>query len=180
MGAIKLRKAKQADEGAIGALHVDSWHQTYRGIVPDQMLAELSVEARIRMWSDVLGDPKGDTAVFVAEDGDHLVGFGSCGRQRNGALADAGFGGEIGAIYVLRSHQNRGTGRLLITALAQALSGLGHEAASLWVLRENAPARAFYEALGGVIIGEKKDTLPGAVLEEVAYGWRDLPRLMHR
>ena len=64
-----------------------------------------------------------------------------------------------------------------MAAMAQTLSGLGHTAASLWVLRENAPARAFYEGLGGEIVGEKTDEQPNASLVEVAYGWRDLSRL---
>jgi ribosomal protein S18 acetylase RimI-like enzyme len=106
-----------------------------------------------------------------------IVGFGACGRQRDERLAASGYGGEIGALYILRAHQHRGIGRALMAALARALAELGHDAASLWVLRENAPARAFYEALGGEIVGEKSDASPGGTLVELAYGWRDLSRL---
>lgn len=180
MNAIRLRRAAPADAAALGALHVASWHETYAGILPDEMLADLSVEARSAMWGKVLHDPAafGDTAVFLAEDGNRMIGFGSCGRQRDTTLADAGFSGEIGAIYVLRSHQNRGTGRAILAAMSGFLSALGHEAASLWVLRENGPARTFYEALGGEIIGEKTDEQAEATLIEVAYGWRDLSSLV--
>lgn len=180
MDAIKLREAKSADAAEIGSLHVASWHETYAGIVPADMLAGLSIDTRTAMWSKFLGDPDafGGTSAFVADDGGRIVGFGSCGRQRDERLADAGFSGEIGAIYVLRSHQHRGLGRSIMAVMSRALSGLGHTAASLWVLRENAPARTFYECLGGVIIGEKRDEQPDATLVEVAYGWRDLSRLV--
>lgn len=180
VNAIKLREAIQTDAAAIGSLHVASWHQTYTGIIPDDMLAGLSVEAQTAMWSKILSDPAafGGTAVFVAEDGGRIVGFGSCGQQRDQTLADAGFGGEVGAMYVLRSHQNRGVGRLIMAAMSQFLSGLGHKAASLWVLRENTRARTFYEGLGGEIVGEKREEQPEATLIEVAYGWRDLSRLV--
>jgi len=177
VAAIKLREANRADASIIGALHVASWRETYEGILPDETLAGLSVEARTAMWSTVLGDPDEGTYVLVAEEGGNVVGFGSCGRQRDEALADAGFSGEIGTVYVLRSSQNRGAGRLLMAAMAEAMSSRGHMAASLWVLRENARARAFYEYLGGEMIGEKKDEQPEATLVEVAYGWRDLSRL---
>jgi ribosomal protein S18 acetylase RimI-like enzyme len=178
--AIKLRQATRADAAAIGALHVASWHETYTGLIPGEMLAGLSVEMRTAMWRRILGDPDafGGAVVFVAEDGGRVIGFGSCGRQRDTILVDAGFGGEIGAIYVLRSNQNRGAGRSIMAMMAKSLSGLGHEAASLWVLRENAPARNFYEGLGGEIVGEKTDERPEATLVEVAYGWRDLSRLV--
>jgi GNAT superfamily N-acetyltransferase len=178
VSAIGLRQATRADAAAIGSLHVASWRETYAGILPNEMLADLSVETRTAMWSEILGDPdaRRDTAVIVAEDNGRLIGFGACGRQRDEALADAGYDGEIGAVYIFRSHQKRGAGRSIMAALSRALSGMGHEAASLWVIRENAPARAFYEALGGEIVGEKREEWPGGTFVELAYGWHDLSR----
>jgi ribosomal protein S18 acetylase RimI-like enzyme len=180
VNAIRLREATQADAAALGILHVASWHETYTGLIPDEMLAGLSVEARTAMWSQILNDPAaaGCAAVFVAEDGDLMVGFGACGEQRDKTLANAGFGGEIGAIYVLRSHQNRGLGRSIMAAMFEFLSGQGRSAASLWVLRENSSARRFYEGLGGEVIGERADEQAEATLIEVAYGWRDLSGLV--
>lgn len=180
MGAITLREASPADAAAIGALHVASWRETYAGLLPAALLAGLSVDARSVMWGRIIAEPEafGGAAVIVAEADGALIGFGSCGGQRDAALAAAGYGGEIGAVYVLSAHQHQGTGRALIAALAQALSALGHEGASLWVLRENAPARLFYERLGGEIVGEKQEEAqPGLTLVELAYGWRDLSRL---
>lgn len=176
---VTLRKAIQADAKAIGALHVASWHETYTGIIPGETLAGLSVDARTAMWREILGAPDafGCAAVVVAEDDGQLVGFGSCGQQRDDALIHKGFSGEFGAIYVLRSHQGRGIGRSIIAVMSNALSAGGHTAASLWVLRRNAPARAFYEKLGGIVVGEKTDERPDATLVEDAYGWHDLSSL---
>jgi GNAT superfamily N-acetyltransferase len=176
MTAVKLRKATQADAATLGALHVASWHETYAGIIPDQMLAGLSVETRTAMWSKILGAPDefGCAAVFAAEDDGCVIGFGSCGQQRDEALTDAGFSGEFGAIYVLRSHQGRGVGRLIMAAMSKELTAAGHTAACLWVLRANHPAQGFYGKLGGIIVGEKIDQRPDAILIEDAYGWRDL------
>ena len=177
---IKLRAAIQSDASAIGALHVGAGRETYPGILPDEMLAELSVATRAMMWSNVLGDLEAFNAasVVVAKEGGDLVGFGSCARQRNRALAEKGFSGEIGAIYVLRSHQHQGIGRALMSALCRQLLAAGHIAVSLWVLRENIPARAFYDGLGGEIIGEKMDEPPDGTLVELAYGWSDLSGLI--
>jgi hypothetical protein len=47
------------------------------------------------------------------------------------------------------------------------------ESLIVWVLKEN-PHRDFYRRLGGVLIGEKKIELGGAVLAEVAYEWSDI------
>ena len=92
MAAVPLRKATYADAAALGALHVISWQETYTGLVPDEMLAGLSVDARTAMWSKILDAPDdfGCAAVFIADDNKRVVGFGSCGRQRDNALIDKG------------------------------------------------------------------------------------------
>lgn len=58
MDEMTLRKANQADATTLGALHVASWHETYTGIVPGEILAGLSVDARAEMWSKILSSPK--------------------------------------------------------------------------------------------------------------------------
>jgi GNAT superfamily N-acetyltransferase len=181
MTAIALRRATQTDAAAIGALHVTSWRETYSGLLPSKMLAELSVDTRTAMWAKILGKPEdfGCAAVFIGEGEGRTVGFGACGEnQRDQALSDMGFSGEIGAIYVLRAHQGRGVGRSLMTAMAQELLVAGHTSAYLWVLRQNDPARTFYEKLGGVMVGEKTDQQPDVTLVEDAYGWRHLSSLV--
>lgn len=179
MNVIQLRSAIPSDAPALGAVHVASWHETYTGILPDEMLASLSVEARTEMWTKILGYPAafGGTAVYVAEDHGRVVGFGSCGQQRDEALTGLGFGGEISAIYVLRSHQRLSVGRSIMRAMAHALLEQGRAAATLWVLRENVVARGFYERLGGAVVSEKKDEMPRTTLVELAYGWGDLSLL---
>jgi hypothetical protein len=47
----------------------------------------------------------------------------------------------------------------------------------LWVLEENEIARRFYESIGGTLIAQDRFELGGAVLSEVAYGWKDLNAL---
>ena len=47
----------------------------------------------------------------------------------------------------------------------------------IWVLAANAPARAFYEALGGRYLREQQIEIGGVALPEVAYGWPDAAAL---
>ncbi len=46
----------------------------------------------------------------------------------------------------------------------------------LWVLSTNS-SRGFYEKLGGRYLKTKPIDIGGEILEEVAYGWDDLPNL---
>src|SRR5580700_11026321 len=51
-----LRKAELIDAPKIARVHVASWLETYKGILPDEMLAALSVERRTHAWELMLSD----------------------------------------------------------------------------------------------------------------------------
>ncbi len=169
-----VRMATVDDAAAIAAIHVAAWRETYRGLVPDAVLDGLSVEARTVEWRRRLGLPGGAAAVAV--DGG-VVGFGSCGPQRDPGL---GTDGEIYTLYVLVRAQRRGWGRGLMAALAGALRAHGRQSASLWVAEANVPARRFYEALDGRLAGAKVQPGDGFALAEVAYAWDRLDGLAPR
>jgi ribosomal protein S18 acetylase RimI-like enzyme len=177
---ITLRPATLEDAPALGAVHVAAWRETYAGILSDKMLVSLSVQSRAAIWKQVLQDPAahGEAEIFVADAKDCIAGFGACCRQRDKDLERAGFTGEISALYVLRSHQRQGLGASLIGLMAEALGKRGHQAAGLWVLRDNIDARKFYEWLGGIIVGEQEEQRPDAKFIEFAYGWKKLSRLI--
>lgn len=107
--------------------------------------------------------------MLLAEDAGGIAGFGNCGPRRDVPLP---FAGEILALYVLRRAQRRGLGRRLMAAMSEQLAAGGLGSVALWVAAANAPARCFYDALGGRVVGNRprrKDGWP----EEVAYGWDD-------
>ena len=155
-------------------VRIASWRETYPGLLPEPMLARLSIADEAIRWQRMLDRPRawGGAVSFVADQRGSLVGYGSCSEQRALLLRDRGFTGEISELYVLRCAQRQGAGSGLMKAMAGALLGRGHRAMSLWVLDRNMVARRFYESLGGTQIAEKRSSLA-----EVAYGWTDLQRL---
>ena len=174
-----VRPAELSDAEAIGIIHVQCWREAYVGLMPEALLASLTVADRVKARQRFMSDPTRRIASFVATDtSDAIAGFADCAAQRDKELSDSGFTGEVMAIYVLRAAQRRGLGRALMAAAARELIARGHAGLALWVLRDNLPARRFYQALGGVEVGERLDERPniqpGLVLNEVAYGWRDL------
>jgi Acetyltransferase (GNAT) family len=100
-----IRTAQIAAAEGIAAVHVDAWRETYRGIVPDEILDQLSYERRAELWKRSIGERH--QCLFVAEDLGRIAGFVSAGAGRE---APGGFDSEIYAIYLLRAHQGRGTG----------------------------------------------------------------------
>jgi len=177
-----IRIAKAADAAAIAIIHVESWRETYTGIVPDHVLAGLSEDQRTVRWHRILCDPTTfySSVVLVAERKGAIFGFSCCGMQRTETLRAQGYDGEVSSIYILRSSQRQGFGSALMGAMARELRRRQLHAASLWVLRENASARGFYERIGGEIVGEKEDIGRRGVFIEVAYEWRNLAELVER
>jgi len=164
-----IRTAAISDAPAIARVHVASWLSTYRGLLPDDFLESLSETNYTERWKRVITE--GTSKVVVAEDGTDVVGFASGGRERAG---EQGFEGELYAIYVLDMAQRRGFGRELVRAMVQGLRELGLGNMIIWVLRDNRPAREFYERLGGLHVRTQPITIGSATLEEVSYGWRRL------
>jgi ribosomal protein S18 acetylase RimI-like enzyme len=166
-----IRPAAAADCRAIAAVHVACWQETYGGLLPEAVIARQSVDDRETQWRRTLERDPRLSDVFVAEQDGAVIGFVASGPRRGDALKQDA---EIYALYLLRAHQRRGLGRALCKAAALRLSERGLGSAAAWVLRENQPARRFYEGIGGRVVGERTATEAGATLIEVAYGWDDL------
>ncbi len=159
-----------------------SWQTAYRGILPDSFLDALEPAARESRWREALQAASAEgRCTFVAElkatgasTAGEIVGFASVGPERDG-LAAGGitYDGELYALYLLREHRRQGIGRRLVAAGVQWLLDQGARAVVIWALQDNHPARAFYEALGGAVIGEKTVTIGPSNLVDVAYGWPD-------
>jgi GNAT superfamily N-acetyltransferase len=171
---IAIRPAQPCDVDAIARVHVDTWRSTYKGIVPDEHLAQLSREKRAAMWQKILSDTASPSFTYVAESRAGVIGFSTGGPERGG---DATYKGELWGIYVLEAWQRQGIGRRLTSTVGEELRRCGYNSMLVWVLKDN-PCRAFYERLGGVPAGEKEIQIGGKKLIEVAYGWRDLQALI--
>lgn len=177
---MEIRRATVDDARALAEVHVASWRETYSGLMPDSLMRRLSVDDRAVRWARMLdrAQDNGGAFAFIAEQGGEPVGFASGSEQRDEALLAQGLTGELTAIYILRKAQRQGLGARLVSAVAQHLHDQGYSGASLWVLRNNEPARRFYERCSGQLVGEKEEQRDGFVIAEVAYGWRDLRDLI--
>jgi ribosomal protein S18 acetylase RimI-like enzyme len=164
-----IRQALPGDASEIARVHVAAWRSSYVGLLADDFLASLSEVGYTDRWKRVIGDRA--SHVFVVDEPEGIVGFASGGRERAG---ERGFEGELYAIYIVAGSQRQGHGRELVRAVTGALRELGLRDMIVWVLRDNAPARKFYERLGGSYVRAQPITIGPTTLEEVSYGWRGL------
>lgn len=173
-GPIICRPAQPADLRAVSTLHIRSWQQAYRGMMPQDHLDSLDVEAavarRVGNWP-----PPG---THVAELNSRIAGWLGIGPYRD---EDAPPGsGEIYAIYVDPAHWANGVGRALMSYGLALLADQQLQPVFLWVLLENAQARRFYERHGFAADGAQEDyEVGGARVPEVRYR-RDEPTEVRR
>lgn len=168
---MEIREAVIGDEEGIARVHVDSWRTTYKGIVSDEYLNQLSVEQRTENWRRGIGN----NSLYVAVEDGEIVGFATGGKERTGNYsADC----ELFAIYLLQKVQGKGIGKQLMQVVAMDLKKQGSTKMLVWVLDLN-PAKKFYEAVGGQRVGETKIEIGGESFKEIAYVW-DLEKFVNK
>lgn len=170
---IGVRPATRADATTLARIYVDTWRDTYAGVLPDSLLLNMSDVRHAAAWThELTGDDRMSDTLAAELPNDGIVGLASVGatRRGSGSFID---GGEVYRLYVAPGFQNRGIGRALMLASFDWMLARRLGAAMLWVVAQN-PSRFFYERLGGIRLGERVETLAGHAVQEIAYGWPDL------
>ena len=132
-------------------VHYKSWHETYHGLIDesylqDRMTLDFCMRAAHR-WPDNL---------WVAKDGETVVGFMGCGPYRDDTLPEHG---EVFGIYVLEAYHGQKVGYALMNTALDQLAD--YDRIALWVLKGNEKAIRFYERYGFRFDGAEKDVMLG-------------------
>jgi ribosomal protein S18 acetylase RimI-like enzyme len=162
-----FRDATLDDIPQIAAMHIASWQAAYRGLLPDEVLDNLSLEDRCARWRKGMTEhPDRPTLLCMIDD--TAAGFLCFGPARDEDV-DRNKTAEVIACYVHPDYWEKGIGRLLWDRVRDRLRGTFDEVI-LWTWRDNTRARGFYERLGFTFDGTEKlaDTY-GASLIEVRY-----------
>jgi GNAT superfamily N-acetyltransferase len=146
--------------------------------MPDHVLLSRTYESSERGWNGwFAARAAGENerhCLYVAEDEDGIVGVALGGPAHPPGTYPIA---DVHLLYVLPEHQSRGVGRQLVAAAARHLAAEGMETLWIRVLKVNAPARGFYEALGGRLLFEEQIEDEGVTLDQVAYEWPDIRAL---
>jgi GNAT superfamily N-acetyltransferase len=168
--SLLVRDAAVADARDIAQVHVDAWRAAYTGLLPDRILAGLSVTGRETQWRARLSPAARGARTLVAEDTSGVCGFVTF-LVPSRDVDEAPDVGEIPALYVGPDSWRAGAGGALIAAAEGRMREEGCSEAILWMLAGNT-ARAFYESRGWVDDGGRRPSqyFPAeARLEEVRF-----------
>ena len=161
---VQIRQARVDDAPDVAALHLRTALFAYASIFPPEAappeLHHLMLDWEQRLAGGHVPNLRG----FVAVTGDQISGVILAGADPERLEM-----GHITRFYVDAPQWGQGIGRLLYEAAVSHLMRAGYRQASLWVLEENARARAWYERLGWTCTGEHKvaEGTPG--VDDVRY-----------
>jgi GNAT superfamily N-acetyltransferase len=156
-----IRPAGPGDAADLAHIHVGAWWQTYRGLLPLEVVARRTEAERRVLWARAIRT--GTTRILIAPG----LGFAQIGPQRD-ARHFPDHPEELWALYLLRSAQGRGLGAALLQAARE-------RAFTAWVLEENARAVRFYERQGGIPLARRQMRLAGTGVLERAFGFPPAP-----
>jgi GNAT superfamily N-acetyltransferase len=141
---VRVRAAVPADASAMARVIVQSWRETYRGIMRDEVLDDPELpNKREEFWHAALTDERyAANRVAVAEAAGELVGVAMSGPPLD-ADADELATVQLYVLYVLAAHHGSGAGARLLDAVVDR-----GERALLWVADPNPRAQAFYRKHG--------------------------------
>jgi len=142
MDDVALRDAVIDDAPLLARIDVQSWRETYAGLLSAPLLAGLdrSPFHDALYWQGVLARPRSRQWVW-------LIGADPIGLCH--VCVDDEGGGLVDRLYLLRQAQRRGLGRRVMSLVAHRLIARGPRPLSVWALECNLPAQTFYERLGG-------------------------------
>jgi GNAT superfamily N-acetyltransferase len=152
----------------VAEIRIRGWQTAYKGLIPQSYLDALSVEEDATRRRARFGQGGDEIVNLVAERDGEVIGWACHGPYRDGEVRteDA----ELYAIYVHPDRVGGGVGRALLRESAGRCAAAGHERMLLWVLKENAPARRFYEQAGfGPDGTEEPFDVDGVAVPEVRY-----------
>jgi len=183
---LRFRAAEQDDARAIAALHADSWQRHYRGAFADAFLDEEVPGFLLDEWTGRFAarDPRGRTIVAELSEPDGgaaLVGLAHTVLDDHGE-----WGALLDNLHVRYGVKRQGVGTSLLSLTARAvLADRPGSGLYLWVLEQNAAARAFYDARGGACVESRAVLPPGGdparlngKPQALRYAWPDPAKLL--
>ena len=142
--AVQVREARPNDLGAVAAIFLACWRQSYAGFLPADVIGLYDDDSARALWHPALNNPPMDAITFVAEQHERaLLGVTLIGMDPEDPAS-----GHVYSLYVRPETQGLGVGTRLLAAADDRFGRAGKPEATLWVFAANTAARGFYSRLG--------------------------------
>lgn len=153
---IVIREMVNEDIKDVQKIATQSWHTTYKGIIPYNIQENFLNTA---YSYDMMRKRLANSYLFVAEEKNQVVGFADFSTVTHKGQ------GNLNAIYLLSTSQGNGIGTAL---LQKGIEEIGHvDEIYVEVEKENKMGIHFYKAKGFKTVKEYDDNFDGHILKTV-------------
>ena len=159
---MKIRHATKSDFQAIADIHIESWKDSYSGVLPAEFLASQISRELITHWDKV--EINSEDVILVAEE-NSMIGFIAVWCRPIPFIDN---------LHVRPPMRSKKVGSALMKAVAKELINQGEKTAYLWVFENNLRAIRFYERLGGIQKEQSMKTVFGYDVLSRKIEWNDL------
>ena len=166
MRDIKIREATVSDIEEVAKLHVDSWNETYAGIISPKYLENMknNLDKRIERMKNEFGLRQ----MIVAVLNNEIIGFSEFVLS-NEFSKDLEIDCELCGLYIKNGYKNLGLGSEIFEYVTTVFKENSKKKMGLWCVKENIPAISFYQKKDGIFTKEKIFTIENQEYREVAF-----------
>lgn len=167
---MKIRTGKAGDEKSIAQVIINTWKDSYKGIISQSFLDSLTTEKHEALFEQQL--TQNTHIIHVLEtEGNRIVGMISGGRDTSGK-----YDCEIVAIYIENEYQKCGFGRRLFLENIRQYKHQGYKTMIIWTFETNKD-RQFYERMGGIATENQTYNIGDEELLLVGFVWEDINKI---
>jgi GNAT superfamily N-acetyltransferase len=150
-----VRAARASDAAGLAQVQIASWRSAFAGLVPGEVIAELTSDAAVGQWTarwrDAISAPptsKHRVHVAVAEPGSpDLLGFAAAGPATDEDRWPA-TDGELYELHVVPAAADGGHDGRLLHAVAETFAEDGFSTGYTWALAGDEARIGFLESAG--------------------------------
>lgn len=149
MNEILIREATIEDAPEIAHVHLTSWRETYTGLMPQEIIDQLSIrfKSRMKMWKNSIESLKNHKKIWVADcQQNGIIGFSSVESARDERFNEYG---ELTCLYLLKAYHGKKIGYGLFNQSFRSLEESKFQQMYCWVLKDS-PTINFYKKTGAV------------------------------
>ncbi|MBO4813071.1 GNAT family N-acetyltransferase [Candidatus Saccharibacteria bacterium] len=160
---VLIRSLTKDDVVGAAQVVVEGWRKAYKGIIDDEYLDSLDVDARAQGFAECVGD---DNFIVAVLDG-KVVGL--CRFVFDNSFSpDIDYvDSELMAIYTHPDLKGQGIGAKMFKYAVKKLKDDGKRTMIVWCLKDNVDSVKFYEHMGGEVKEERMTEVGGKEYAEV-------------
>lgn len=160
----QIRMNLYEDQEQMAHIKVDSWRETYAGIIAQDYLDSLSYDIQTERYQDSFDDYRNCVLVAIDKKSNEVIGYSTFSTNEND-YADS----ELVSIYLKPGFTHKGVGASLFRETIRNLKSYNKRKVLIWCIKENKNAIKFYQKMGCIKHTEKTANIGNKIYQEYGF-----------